>query len=141
MVSIHTRKELEQYLDDIYWDGTKETGLSSTYFLASYHGKTEPVYFYEYEGKWLESPCTAVGIPCTKEKLESYVREAFHDKYFDVSLDYLRTTYRDGWLYQIEIYEVEPYLPEELVIEKVLTKSECLDWILEHEETAYKKEG
>ena len=36
----------------------------------------------------------------------------------------------DNWFYEIENFQVEPYLPKVVDDIKIITERECLEWIL-----------
>ena len=106
---------------------------SDVYFLVAFEGHVEPVYFWECDGWWHESSCILSGYEWTREMVTEYVKEYYGEPDLDNALNYAFSMYKDGWFYEIECYQCEPYLPNRITLLRPLSETECLDWMLNHE--------
>lgn len=115
-----------------------------TYALVTYNGKTEPTWFtkYNYEGEdwFLESPCQLYKIIDVDKPIDEfckkYMDEAIEledgesvEKYIE---DYVKPMIVDNVFYEIENFQVSPYLPEEVDNIQLITERECLEYMLQH---------
>lgn len=131
-MKINSSEELYKYLDNTDWDSKRDTKISSVYFLVTFDGHTEPIYFTSYEDVYFESPCELHRFPMKEDEIEEYVKEMYDKQYLKVSLEYEKTMQRGDWHYDIDVPQCTPFLPEQLDDIKMISESECLDWILDH---------
>jgi hypothetical protein len=109
--------------------GNKEHAV----FFANHHSMDygegfieEPCYLHKiYFGQDLDKFCRhyaedAIG-PHNKEAIDKFIEERV--------LPYIR---KDAFCL-IDTPSVEPFLPDEIEEIKLISKSECIDWLLEHE--------
>ncbi len=66
-------------------------------------------------------------------ELEEYVREIYYPESFKEALTYEKTMKRENKHYEIDCPQCPPFLPEEVEIVDMISESECLDWLLEHQ--------
>lgn len=128
---VHSREELYNFLRTQDFNQKRITSLSSVYFLIKYDDKEYPVYFFPFEDVYFESPCELHQYEMTKEELIEYVKYQYIEEAFEESLEYEKTLYRDGILYDIDCPQTGPFLPDKFSI-KMISEVECLNWLLEY---------
>lgn len=130
---IRNRKELYQYLNTVDWHSKKDSNMSSVYFLITYNGKTEPIYFMSYEGVYFESPCELHKFPMNECEIDEYVKELYTKESFQQALEYEKAMHRGNWHYDIDCPQcAASFLPEKLDDIKMISESECLEWLIKH---------
>lgn len=113
------------------------------YALVSYGGKTEAFWFSNFcnlnkdgEVFFLESPCELNKICEITKPIDEFAKE-YVDELLDEDADeeeyieqFVKPMIVDGFLYEIENFQAEPYLPNEVDNIKIITERECLEWLL-----------
>lgn len=118
-----------------------------TYALVTYNDKTEPTWFSKYslEGiDWfLESPCELYKITEIKEPINKFAKEyvdGLLEEGEDIG-DYINTYIRpmivNDVLYEIENFQCSPYLPECVDEIKLISRRECLEYMLKQIEEKF----
>lgn len=130
----HSREELYKYLDSVDWNLKRETELSSVYFLVKFNNHIEPLYFMHYKNSYFESPCYLHSCDMGEYDLEEYVKDIYYPESFKEALAYEKTMKRENKHYEIDCPQCFPFLPEEVEIVGMISESECLDWLLEHQD-------
>ena len=116
------------------------------YTLVTYNGRTEATYFskhfFDDEPWFLESPCELYKIckvdKSLKELLGSYLEEYLEidtdsdpERFIDDFIkEYIEPMIIDGYFYDIENFQFEPYLPKEVDNIKIISERECLEWLI-----------
>lgn len=131
---INSRKELYDFLNAQDFSLKKDSNLSSVYFLVEYNGKVEPIYFTAFMDVFFESPCTLYHTNIDIDKIPDYVRDTYEEDVFDDALIYTLSMYKDGVLYEIENFQCEPFLPDKIDSIKMISETECLNWLLRQRE-------
>lgn len=135
---INSKEELNKYLDSIDWDEKRDTPLSSVYFLVEFDNHQEPLYFVPFEGWYFESPCCLNQWELKDDDLEEYVKEIYEDESFDESLNFEKTMQINGVHYEIYVPQCSPFLTMPCKIIKMMSETECLDWLLKKEKESEK---
>lgn len=130
-MKINSKQELYDYLDNINWNEKRDTILSSVFFLVTFDNYTEPLYFTSFEDVYFESPCELHRFPLKEDDIEEYVKELYYEDSFSNALEFEKTMQRGEWHYDIDCPQCEPFLPDQLDDIKMVSETECLDWILE----------
>lgn len=132
LLKINNRKELYDYLSKVDVSEKQETGMSSVYFLVTYNGKTEPLYFMPYEGSYFESVCELHQFEMREDELEQLVKELYLPEAYEKALDFEKTMFIDGIRYEINNPQCVPFLPEVIDDIKPISETECVKWILQN---------
>lgn len=133
-MQIKSREELYEYLNHMDWEAKKDTPWSSVFFLVRYNDCEEPIYFEKYEDVYFERPCALTGFRMPIEELEGYVKYLYLPEDFEKACAYESTMQLEDMHYEIHNPQTSPFLPEEFEILEVLSETECLYWLLEHNE-------
>lgn len=128
-----TKQELYEYLNAFDFDSIKDAELSSVYFLVEFDGHVEPVYFTHFEDVWFASPCSLHKFPLRDDMLGEYVKEMYLLKSQEAAYEYEKTMQRDGFHYEIDCPQCDPFLPDKIKIVDAFSDSRCLDWLLRKE--------
>lgn len=131
----------------IKWREYLKENISSFtgYALVTYNGVTEATYFASYSADddmndwYLESPCLLYKIDEINtpidEFCEKYVREYIEledkEEVKDYIEKYVKPMIIDNIFYEIENFQVAPYLPEEVNEIKLISERECLEWLID----------
>ena len=99
-----TKVELHNYI--------KEHG--SDYYMVTWDGHTEPLYFMPYNGTYFESPLEVRRCQMTEEELWEYVKFQYLEKYLDESFEREKKNLIDGYWYEIDCPQCTPFLPFEI---------------------------
>lgn len=130
-MEFNTRKELYDYLDNFDFDSKRDTELSSVYFLMEFNDHVEPIYFMHFRNSWFESPCDLHRFPLKDDEVTEYVKEMYQTDYL-IAYQHEKIFQKDGWHYDIDNPQCEPFLPDKVKIIDVFSEKECLDWLLEN---------
>ena len=126
----NNKQTLYEYLNNFNFDCYRETELSSVYFLVLHSGKTEPIYFVKYDDVWFASPCSLQSFKMAKEDILNFVDSIYEPDGIEEALKFETLMHRDNYHYSINSPQCAPFLPEKVEILKVLTESECLDFLI-----------
>lgn len=126
-----TRQDMYNYLDSLDFSEKKETEMSSVYFLIKENGIEEMVYFMPYNGSYFESPCMLREWQMKKEELRKYVEELYTKESWDAAYEYEKLMQIDDNHYEIDNFQCEPYLKENIEIIQMVSESECLQWLIQ----------
>ena len=129
-MEFNTKQELYNYLDNFDFDSVKDTKLSSVYFLIEFDNHVEPIYFTHFEDVWFASPCDLHEYPLEDDRVQEYVDYLYFDESFEYAYEYEKTMQRNGWHYEIDCPQCDPFLPDNIKIQDVFSDSKCLDWLL-----------
>lgn len=116
------------------------------YALVSYNGTTKAIWFAQYwsdidNKPWfLESPCVLRRICEVDKPIDEFCKEymencieliedASEEDYIE---NFVKPMIMNGWFYEIENFQTEPYLPKEVDSIKIISERECLEWMLEN---------
>lgn len=130
-MKFNTKQELYNYLDGFNFDSVKDTKLSSVYFLVEFDNHIEPIYFTHFEDVWFASPCGLHKCPLKTDEIMEFVKELYYEDSWQDAYEYEKTMQRDGWHYEIDCPQCEPFLPDNIKIQDVFSDSKCLDWLLD----------
>lgn len=136
------RQELYNWLDNQNPELKRDTPMSSVYYLVTYKDDTTdkditaPLHFMHYENSYFESPCSLTFYKMTEEQLKEHVRDLYITTAFEKALAYEKNLYKDGKLYEIENFQVLPFI-EEVIDIKMISERECLEWMLSHDKWEY----
>lgn len=137
------RQELYEWLNNQNSDLKKDTELSSVYYLVTYydgiteHPITAPLYFMHYDGSYFESPCALSYQEIeTEADLKQYVKDLYISSAWKKGLDYEKTMWKQGKLYEIHTLQVIPFI-EDVIDIKMISEKECLEWMLSHDKWEY----
>ena len=114
------------------------------YAIVSYNNKTEPIYFakqwsdVDNQYWFLESPCELYRICKVERSIDEFCKEYVEElvqlnedtnieEYIE---EFIKPMVKDNWFYEIENFQVEPYLPKVVDDIKIIPERECLEWIL-----------
>ena len=113
-----------------------------TYALVTYDGKEHPIWLTKYnfgDGDWfLESPCELYRITEVAEPVDEWAKDfvsgileddADTDEYVN---EHVLPMIIDGVYYEIENFQCAPYLPKEIDDIQLISKRECLEYMLQH---------
>ena len=114
------------------------------YALVTYNGKVEATWFSKYyienkDSYWfLESPCEAIKITKVAGDIDLFCKEYVNNSVIlidDIDKEnfinnFIKPLIKNGWLYEIEAPQVCPYLPKEVDDIKIISESECLDFLI-----------
>ena len=129
-MKINNRKELYEYLDSIDYSKYKESSMSDVYFIVTEeYDKEYVVTFISFEGEYFECPQQLIRIQLSDDELEYYVKDIYEDKYFKEALEYEKKFQFNGFHYEIDGYQTDPWI-EKLVDIKPITETECFDFML-----------
>ncbi len=138
-MKINSREELNSYLENLDISSKVETPMSCVYFLVTYDNETIPVYFEQQKSVenpghtvYFESSCDLKAINLPPEELEDYVRYMYREDAFEESLEYEKKMQRGNTHYEIENYQMDKFLPDQLDDIQMISETECLDWLLSH---------
>lgn len=129
-MKINSKHELYKYLDNFDWNYKRYHEWSALYFLIKYNGHTEAIYFRPYIDVWLESPCILMEFQLPDEKLYEFVKERYVEGEIDTAYEYESIFQKDGRHFEIINPQCSPFLPEEIEIIKVMSETECLEWLI-----------
>ena len=129
-MEFNTKQELYEYLDKFNFDSIKDTKLSSVYFLVEFDNHVEPIYFTHFEDVWFASTCDLHKYPLENDKVMEFVKELYYEDSWQDAYEYEKTMQRDGWHYEIDCPQYDPFLPDNIKIQNVFSDSKCLDWLL-----------
>lgn len=129
-MKINSGNELYEYLENLDWESKRDHEWSSVYFLITYNGHTEAIYFSNYKGAWLESPCILRGFPLEDNKLREYIEEIYIEKSWNEAYQYESKFQKNNYHYEIDNPQCAPFLPEDIEIVKVMSEKECLEWLI-----------
>ena len=117
-----------------------ETG---TYALVKYEGKIEATHFTKYNfgnSDWfLESPCELCEICEVNRPIDEFCKEVINE-YIDLEEGenkeeyiekFIKPMVFNGCFYEIENFQCSPYLPKEVDNIKIISKQECLEYMLQ----------
>ena len=133
MIDITTREELFNYLRGVDKTVKKETEFSDIFFLVEYNNHVEPIHFMEYEDTFFESPCILRYCKMDDNDLISFVLDMYLNESVEDALAYERTMQRNGYHYEIDCLQTEPFLTMPCKIIDMLSETECLDWLIAHD--------
>ena len=130
-MEFNTKQELYNYLNVFDFDSFKDTKLSSVYFLVEFDNRVMPIYFMHFKDVWFASPCSLRKFPLRDDALMKYVKDSYLPEDIEDAYEYEKTMQRDGWHYEIDNPQCDPFLPDEIKIVDVFSDSKCLDWLLD----------
>lgn len=125
--------------------GAEDVGC---YALVSYNGKKEAIWFSNFcnlnkdgEVFFLESPCELDKICEVGLNIDEFCKEYMKgidlmegategESEKDYIENFVKPMIVDGFLYEIENFQVAPYLPDEVESIEIITERECLEWLL-----------
>lgn len=138
-MKISNKEELFQFLET-------NCPREGSYAIITYEdGKQESIWFSVFNNwttdengvpkNWyLESPNmlfrTELAMPYL-DSLKAYANEIYEEVNEDLIKELLSMV-RNGCLYEIDSFQCEPFLPDKLDDIKLVSESECLDWMLEN---------
>lgn len=136
---------LEKFLlTNIYED---EVGC---YALVTYNGRVEATWFSNFcnliddEVFFLESPCQLYKLCEVGDDIDKFCKEYMKDIDLldgateeNAERDYIENFVKpmiyNGWFYEINNFQTDPYLPKEVDDIKLISERECLMWLLENQ--------
>lgn len=136
---------LEKFLlKNIYED---EVGC---YALVSYNGTVEAIWFSNFcnlideEVFFLESPCELYKISEVGDDVDKFCKEYMKElDFLDGATEknteryyienFVKPMIHNGWFYEINNFQTDPYLPKEVDDIKLISERECLMWLLENQ--------
>lgn len=117
-----------------------------SFALVNYNEMVEAVWvgnFYNLineEVFFLEFPCELCKVCEVGDDIdkfyEEYMKEInlaegnFEGDYFE---EFVKPMIHNGWLYEINNFQTDPYLPKEVDDIKLISERECLMWLLENQ--------
>ena len=114
-----------------------KNNINSTYALVTYNNKTEPTWFTKYRDWFLESPCELYRVMFVTEPIDDFAKKYAElweleegETYEDIANKYVKPMIVNGVLYSIENFQCSPYLPSEVDEIKLISKKECLEFLL-----------
>ena len=133
-MKINNREELYKYLDRIDYNKYKESNMSDVYFmLKEEDSRPYVVTFLHFEGSYFECPQELIRFPLQDKELKDYIIDNYSNEYFNEALEYEKKFQLNGYHYEINGWQVEPWI-EKLEDIKPITESECLKFMLDHSE-------
>ena len=99
-----TKIELHEYIRE----------HKSDYYMVTWNGHTEPLYFMPYNGTYFESPLEVRRYQMTEENLWEYVKVQYIEKYWEESFEREKKNLIDGFWYEIDCPQCSPFLPFEI---------------------------
>lgn len=130
-MEINTKQELYDYLDNFDFDSVKDTKLSSVYFLIEFDNHIEPIYFTHFRDVWFASPCCLHEYPLEDDLVGEYVKDMYLIKSWEDAYKYEKTMQRNGYHYEIDCPQCDPFLPDKIKIKDIFSDSKCLEWLLD----------
>lgn len=120
-------------------------GEIGCYALITYNNRTEATWFTKYYSDidnqpwFLESPCELYKICKVDKPIEdfckTYMDECIELEEGESVQDYIEEHVKpmivNSYFYEIENFQVAPYLPKEVDDIKIITERECLEWMLD----------
>ena len=99
-----TKVELHKYIRE----------HNSDYYMVTWEGHTEPLYFMPYGDTYFESPLEVRRYQMTEQDLWEYVKEHYIKKYWDESFEREKKNLIDGYWYEVDCPQCSPFLPFEI---------------------------
>ena len=113
---------------------TESINKREIYAIVEYDGKIEPVYFspQDYNGEqwYLESPCILSMVADGEQQINDYISEMYEDGFDRSELD---DVIIDGKLYEIDCWQVAPYLPKYVNGIKFISEGDMVRWLIERD--------
>lgn len=120
-----------------------KNNVDYTYALVRYNNKIDPIYFTKYTNEdnsiwYLESPCELYKIIKVNEPIDDFCKE-YVEQCIELGSDeneeyyinqFIKPMIINGWLYEIENFQCEPFLPAEVDNIKLISERECLEYML-----------
>ena len=135
-MEFNTKQELYDYLNNLDFDSVKDTKLSSVYFLVEYDSHIEPIYFIPFEDVWFEFQCYCRKFLLEDDKVMNFVKEIYNEDSWEDAYEYEKTMQRNGYHYNIDCLQCQPFLPEKIKIIDIFSDIGCLDWTLNQNNSA-----
>ena len=138
-LKLKSKEELYEFLRNVNMEEKRENPMCSVYFLVEYknidkNGETkvykEPIYFFPYEEVFFPSPCELTEWDMKQKELEEFVQEMYEMEYWEEALEYENIFQKGNKHYEIDVPQCTPFLPEKITILKMLSESECLDFLI-----------
>lgn len=113
---------------------TESINQRELYAIVKYDGKIEPTYFspqmYKGELWYLESPCVLNMVADGEKQINDYISEMYEDGFDRSELDDMII---NGKLYEIDCWQVAPYLPKFVDKIKFISEGNMVRWLIERE--------
>lgn len=120
-----------------------KNNVDYAYALVKYNNKIEPIYFRKYTNEdnsiwFLESSCELNKIMKVSKPIDKFCRE-YVEQYIELESDeneeyfinqFIKPMIVNGWLYEIENFQCEPFLPINVDDIKLISEKECLEYML-----------
>lgn len=99
-----TKVELHRYIEK----------NPSDYYMVTWDGHTEPLYFMAYGNTYFESPLEVRRYPMNEQDLWEYIKDQYLEKYWEESFEREKKNIIGGYWYEIECPQCSPFLPFEI---------------------------
>lgn len=120
------------------------------YALVGYNGTVEATWFSNFCGLidgnifFLESPCELYKAFEVGDSVDKFCKEYMKGLDFldgateenterDYIENFVKPMIHNGWFYEINNFQTDPYLPKEVDDIKLISERECLMWLLENQ--------
>ena len=118
-----TKVELYRYIEE----------NPSDYYMVTWDGHTEPLYFMHYGSTYFESPLEGRRYPMNEQDLWEYVKDQYLEKYWEESFEQEKKNLIDGFWYEIDCPQCSPFLPFEIesiypISEEEYIKQVAVNW-------------
>jgi len=86
----------------------------SDYYMVTWNGHTEALYFMPYGNTYFESPLQVRRYPMTEDDLWEYIKTTYLEKYWKEAFEEEKENLIDGYWYEIDCPQCAPFLPFEV---------------------------
>lgn len=123
-------------LEDILYvlSNTSSINQREIYAIVEYDGKIKPIYFspqiYKGERWYLESPCELSMVADGEQQINDYISETYVEEFDRSELDDMII---DGKLYEIDCWQVAPFLPKFVSGIKFISEGDIVRWLIERD--------
>lgn len=121
-----------------------------SYALVTYNGMVEATWFTNFcnlidgEVFFLESPCELYKVFKVGDDVDKFCKEYMkgidlldgateENAERDYIENFIKPMIYNDWFYEINNFQTDPYLPKEVDDIKLISKRECLMWLLENQ--------